>query len=358
MERGTVILTCVAGYFVLCIVIGLWALRRTRSARDFFVAGRHLGMVVTGVAIFSSVMSGFGFVGGPGLVYLMGMSSVWMVLCGGISYSLSSFLLGKRLRLLGEYCDSVSLPDLVAVRYNSEICRLLTAVAILLGVVGYLAAQIQAMARVLVDLLVAHTPFEGFSFAAAIAISTTVLVFYCVTGGIVASVYTDLVQGLIMVVVAVLVFITAVGSFDGGWTEAMQTHRKRQSRGGASLGNAWHCRELCVALYVHDRWGWTASRRDQIHDVQESLGLEVDLAFFVCRLRVDSSALGGDRISNACPRRCWRFAAVGKTGSGCFGVSRRVRTSAFGRARLCRTLCRHHVNVRCIPKHWSRRGCP
>ena len=51
------------------------------------------------------------------------------------------------------------------------------------------------------------------------AVSTAVLVFYTVTGGIVASVYTDLIQGTIMVVAAVLVFATVLSTFDGGLAE-------------------------------------------------------------------------------------------------------------------------------------------
>ena len=56
-----------------------------------------------------------------------------------------------------------------------------------------------------------------------VAISSSVLVFYCVTGGIIASVYTDLVQGVIMVVAAVLVLWAAVNAVDGGLTGMSQT---------------------------------------------------------------------------------------------------------------------------------------
>ena len=144
--RNPIILSSVVLYMVVCLAVGLWAMRRTRSPRDFFMAGRHLGFLVTGVAIFSSTMSGFGFVGGPGLIYALGWSSVWIVITVGFSPAISDFLLGKRLRLFAGYCDSVSLPDVVAARYGDERVRLLTAIAILLGVLGYLATQILAMA--------------------------------------------------------------------------------------------------------------------------------------------------------------------------------------------------------------------
>lgn len=219
--RSQIILACVLAYFFICVFVGLWAMRRTHSSRDFFMAGRTLGFIVTAVAVFSSTMSGFGFVGGPGLVYQMGMSSLWIVLTASIGYCLSFYLLAKPLREMAIAQDSVSLPDVVAARYQSSFAGLLTAVAILLGVMGYLAAQIIAMATVLKSLLLSidvDLPLEvcaGFS--------TALLVFYCVTGGIIASVYTDLVQGFIMMIAAVLVFLAAINAVDGGISGMSQT---------------------------------------------------------------------------------------------------------------------------------------
>jgi Na+/proline symporter len=216
-HRSAITLACVGLYAAVCLGIGVWAMRRTRTSRDFFVAGRDLGIVVSGVAIFSSTLSGFGFVGGPGLVYRMGMTSVWLVLTSITGYVLTFALLGKRLRLIAEVRDTVSLPDAVAARYDSETTRVLTAVAIVLGVLGYLATQILAMATVLRDVLGAAPGIAPVSLVACVAISCTVLAFYCVAGGIIASVYTDMFQGAIMVVAAILVFLAAQQSVEGGF---------------------------------------------------------------------------------------------------------------------------------------------
>ena len=206
--RNPILLGSIGIYMVLCVVVGLWAMRRTRSVRDFFMAGRDLGIIVTGVALFSSTMSGFGFVGGPGLVYSMGMSSIWMVVTVAIGYAISDFLVGKRLRLFAGLFDTVSLPDVVAIRYRNETARFLTALAILLGVMGYLGTQILAMATVLQSILRQTGFATEIGLGLCIAISCSVLVFYSVTGGIVASVYTDLFQGAIMIGAAILVFLT------------------------------------------------------------------------------------------------------------------------------------------------------
>ena len=180
------------------------------------MASRRLGVLVASVAVFSSTMSGWGFVGGPGLVYKMGASSFWMIVATSIGFCVSFFLLGKRLRLIAELRQPISLPDAVTARYRSRSTGLLTAVAILLGVMGYLATQILAMAAVLQSVLANVSWIGHISIHACLAISCIVLVFYCVTGGIIAGVYTDLVQGIIMVVAAVLILVAAITSVDGG----------------------------------------------------------------------------------------------------------------------------------------------
>ncbi|MEM6800143.1 MAG: sodium/proline symporter [Bacteroidota bacterium] len=220
--RHHIILGALGIYMLLCIAIGIWALRRTSSVKDFFMAGRDLGIMVAAFAIFSSTMSGFGFVGGPGLVYKMGMSSVWMAVCAMIGFTISTFLLAKRLRLFAELGNSVSLPDAVKLRYNSNSTSLLISVAILLGVLGYMATQIKAMTVVLRDILVETPWVEHISLEACMLISCSILVFYSVTGGIIASVYTDIIQGGVMVVASILIFFAAMYAFEDGFGEISQ----------------------------------------------------------------------------------------------------------------------------------------
>lgn len=220
--RNPIILSCITLYMVLCIGVGLWAMRKTKSTHDFFMAGKSLGVWVTAFAVFSTTLSGFGFVGGPGLVYSMGMSSFWMVVVAIMGFNVSFGLLGKRLRLFADLGNFVSLPDVVFKRYNSNSTRFLLALAIIIGVIGYLATQILAMSVVLKDILNASDYFGQVTLLTAMIISCSILLFYSVTGGIIASVYTDMVQGGIMIVAALLVFITVVLTFDNGLLEMNQ----------------------------------------------------------------------------------------------------------------------------------------
>ncbi len=218
--RQEIIVGAVAIYMIFCVLTGLWAMKRTKNSSDFFIAGRGLGPIVISLALFSSTLSGFGFVGGPGLVYSIGVTSFWMVVISSTGYALGFFLVAKRIRMIAGIRNCLSLPDIVAARYNSEAVRFLIASTIVLGVMGYLATQILAMSLVMQAILSGTTLFANIGLVACVVISSAVLIFYCVTGGIIASVYTDVVQGAIMMIAGLLILLTAMSVFDGGMQEA------------------------------------------------------------------------------------------------------------------------------------------
>ena len=60
-------------YFAVIVAISVWAARRTRTASDFFVAGKGIGLVALTVASVSVSVSGFAFIGGPGFIYAVGL---------------------------------------------------------------------------------------------------------------------------------------------------------------------------------------------------------------------------------------------------------------------------------------------
>ena len=133
--RPSLIFGALVLYLSACLGVGIWSIGRTRTPSDFFMAGRSLGPWVTGLAVFSSNLSGFAFVGNPGLIYAFGAGAIWLPLAGTTAYALAFCTLAKRLRMIAEIRNTLSLPDVVAVRYQSDLTRGLTALAILLGTV-------------------------------------------------------------------------------------------------------------------------------------------------------------------------------------------------------------------------------
>ncbi|MEP6589779.1 MAG: hypothetical protein ABJC19_01235 [Gemmatimonadota bacterium] len=196
------------GYLLVCTAIAIWAIRRTHTATDYFVAGRRLGVWALALAAMASALSGFGFIGGPGLVYSIGLGAVFIILPVSITNSLSGWVLAKRMRLLGEVRGLITVPDAIGARYRSPAAQGVAAVAILVGTVGYVATNFLALGLV-VD-AVFHT-----GVSAGIWIGAAAILLYTAPGGMLAGIYTDVFQGTVMAIASSLVFLTALGSGGG-----------------------------------------------------------------------------------------------------------------------------------------------
>jgi len=217
LDRPLIILSS-AIYLAFVVGIGIWAARRTRSAKDFFIAGQSLGLMVTGLATMSAAFSGFVFLGGPGLTYRMGLASLFICIPVSFTAGLLCWVVAKRLRLLAEVREVYTIPDAILVRYDSRMASGLAAVAVLLGTVAYLGAQLQALGVLIESIFGTQALFGEWSLLVAMGIGIAIIVFYSIAGGMIAGVYTDLFQGVLMMIAAVAVFYYALrvgGGFDG-----------------------------------------------------------------------------------------------------------------------------------------------
>jgi Na+/proline symporter len=202
-------------YLALVVLIGLWAARRTRNARDFFIAGQRIGLFVTALATMSAAFSGFVFIGGPGLTYRVGLASMFICIPVSFTAGLLCWVVGKRLRLLAEVREIYTVPDIFYCRYRSRLASGLAAAAVIVGTVGYLGAQLQALGIVIEAIFDTKGLFGPWSLAVAMAIGVVVIIFYATVGGMVAGVYTDVIQGTLMVGAAIAVFYYALAAGGG-----------------------------------------------------------------------------------------------------------------------------------------------
>ena len=195
-------------YFVIVAAIATWAARRTRSANDFFVAGAGVGLWTLAIAKMAATLSGFAFIGGPGLVYTIGIGAVFIILPGALSNALGAWVLAKRMRLLGEARGLFTVPDAIGARYRSRLAQGLAAAAVLIAVVGYIATNLLALGLVIDAIFSTGLP-------AGIWIGTAVILAYSVAGGIMAGIYTDVFQGSVMAIASAVVFAFALKSGGG-----------------------------------------------------------------------------------------------------------------------------------------------
>lgn len=210
--RGAIIVVGLL-YFVVCAVIAAWAARRTTDSAGFFLARRGVGIWAMAIASMATSLSGFAFIGGPGLMYARGLGAVYIILPAAVTGTLTAWVVGRRLRLLAAVRPLVTMPEVVGARYRSIGARRLAGVAVVIATVGYVATNFLALGLVLEAVF-------GLDRVTAIVIGAAVVVAYSASGGMLAGVYTDVFQGSLMAVASLLVFGAAV---QGGGGLAAQT---------------------------------------------------------------------------------------------------------------------------------------
>ena len=202
-------------YFAVIIGISIWAARRTRTANDFFVAGKGIGLIALTVASVSVSVSGFAFIGGPGFIYAAGLGAMYIVLPAAVTNVMGAWVLAKRMRLLAEARGLITIPDAIGARYKSRGAQGLSAIAILVGIVGYMATNALAMGVVINSIF-------GVGLGWGIWIGMGVTLAYSASGGILAGIYNDVFQGTLMAAASVLVFLFVL-NFGGGLGEISRT---------------------------------------------------------------------------------------------------------------------------------------
>ena len=202
------VVTVGVAYFAVIIAISIWASRRTRTAADFFVAGNGIGLVALTIASVTSSVSGFAFIGGPGFIYAAGLGALFIVLPASVTNVMGAWVLAKRMRLLGEARGLLTIPDAIGARYRSKAAQGLSGIAILVGIVGYMATNALAMG-VVIDAIF------GIGLGWGIWLGMGITLAYSVAGGILAGIYNDVFQGTLMAVASVLVFIFVLNVGNG-----------------------------------------------------------------------------------------------------------------------------------------------
>jgi len=191
-------------YFAALFALGAWALRRTRDEADYWIAGGKLGWLTGGATLAATHASAGTFVGTVGVIYTVGWSFAWLVLTIPAAYWFMAAVLAPRFTRVRE----LTLPAFMERRYGSRGVRTASAVIILAATVVYIQAQIVAGG------IVANTLF-GIPTLWGMTGFTALLVIYTMVGGMVAVVYTDVLQLGVMTVGAAAAVPLALRHLDG-----------------------------------------------------------------------------------------------------------------------------------------------
>jgi SSS family solute:Na+ symporter len=196
----------VGGYVLIVLGIGAWATRRSETSDDYFLAGRSVPWFVVGLSLFATNMSGSTLVGLAGGAYQMGLAVYnyeWTAVVALLALILLFLPVYRRLEI-------TTAPEFLEHRFDARTRRWFSALALVGNVVIDMAGTLYAGAIFITVVL------PGLSLSTCVAILALMAGAYAIAGGLRAAVYTDLLQGTLLLIGAGCVAGAAYGEV-GGW---------------------------------------------------------------------------------------------------------------------------------------------
>lgn len=198
-------------YVLIVLAIGFYAYIKTKDATDYFLGGRGLSPAVSAISAGASDMSGWVLLGLPGFAYLAGMEAAWISLGLVIGVAVNWMVTAKRLRIYSELLgDTVTLPTYLARRFAAPTpwLKSIASVSILLFFLFYVASGLVAGGKLFNEVF-------GFDYHLAVLVSVTLILFYTLFGGFLAVSWTDVFQGLLMLMALVAVPLLVLSEMGG-----------------------------------------------------------------------------------------------------------------------------------------------
>ena len=192
--------------------LAIWSRRETHTLSGFYLAGKKLPFWVVAFSTNATGESGWLLLGLSGMGYLVGMQAYWVVVGEIAGIAASWWLMSRRLKKLGDETDSITVPDVLAAKFADK-WHLIRGAAVLIIVVmvtTYVTAQMVATGK-------AFSEFLGMNYETGVIAGSVIIIAYTFVGGYKAVSYTDVVQGVLMLLGLIAVPSAAIVA-SGGWS--------------------------------------------------------------------------------------------------------------------------------------------
>jgi sodium/proline symporter len=192
--------TVLVVYLGILAALAIWSRRETHTLSGFYLAGKKLPFWVVAFSTNATGESGW---------LLLGLS--WVVVGEILGIAASWWLVSRRLKALGDETDSITVPDVLTAKFEDKwhLIRLVAVLIIVVMVTTYVTAQMVATGK-------AFSSFLGMDYATGVIVGSVFIIGYTFVGGYKAVSYTDVVQGVLMLLGLIAVPAAAIIA-SGGW---------------------------------------------------------------------------------------------------------------------------------------------
>ncbi|MCH8249832.1 MAG: sodium/proline symporter [Proteobacteria bacterium] len=200
-------------YLGILVALALWSRRETHTLSGYYLAGKKLPYWVVAFSTNATGESGWLLLGLSGMGYAVGVQAYWVVVGEILGIAASWWIIARRIKRYGDETDSITVPDVLVAKFDDKwnLIRGVAVVIILVMVTAYVTAQMVASGKTL-------SSFLGMEYATGVIVGSIFIIGYTFVGGYKAVSYTDVVQGVLMMLGLIAVPAAAIFA-SGGWGE-------------------------------------------------------------------------------------------------------------------------------------------
>ncbi len=200
-------------YWVLSVLLGLWAARKVHNTADFAVAGRSLPLVMVTTLVFATWFGSEAVLGIPATFLEEGLGGI---VADPFGAAMCLILVGLFFAVPLYRMKLLTIGDYYRLRYGRTV-EVITSICVVLSYLGWVAAQITALG------LVFNVVSDGaISQTTGMFIGAGSILIYTLLGGMWSVAVTDFVQMIVIVVGLLYITWVVSGQVDGGAVAVVQ----------------------------------------------------------------------------------------------------------------------------------------
>ena len=203
-------------FMLVFLAVGLSSMLKSRNTQeDYLVAGKSMPAWLTGLSAVATNNSGYMFIGMIGVTYSIGLSSIWLMIGWIIGDLLASLLTLEKIHAASRSEKIHSFGGLLGHWHDTDyrLLRRIVGVLTVFFLTLYAAAQLKAGSKA-TEVLLDWDPSSG------ILIGAIIVLLYSTAGGLRASIWTDAVQSVVMIVGMIILIFGGI-QIVGGWENAL-----------------------------------------------------------------------------------------------------------------------------------------
>jgi len=244
-----VLILSVLIYLLLTGYLGYLGFRKTQNTTDYLLAGRSAHPYLMAMSYGTTFISTSAIVGFGGAAGLYGMGMLWLTFLNiFVGIFIAFVVFGHRTRSMGLNLDSHTFPEFLGKRYQSRFIEIFSGIMIFVFLPIYIAAVLMGAAQILLVNFNISYEMALFAFSAIVAV-------YVIMGGMKGVMYTDAMQGTIMLF-GMIVLIIFTYSRLGGIVNAHDSLSKLSPQIMEILGSRGHLGFTSMPALGSNLW-WT-----------------------------------------------------------------------------------------------------